>query len=104
METLMETAVLPLLKRKYNLQGIIKAHVIHLAGIGEVSWILQLAILRAVKPTVVTGTSSIVDVRITAKANSIDEADAMIAQIEEKIVAAFPKQYLVLMRKRFWKR
>jgi hypothetical protein len=94
METLMETAVLPLLKRKYNLQGIIKAHVIHLAGIGES--VVDSAIgdfERLSNPTVgLLAHPGIVDVRITAKANSIDEADAMIAQIEEKIVAAFPKQ------------
>jgi len=35
METLTEIAVLPLLKQLYQLQGIIKPRVIHLAGIGE---------------------------------------------------------------------
>ena len=94
METLTETEVLPLLKQKYHLQGIIKPRLIHLAGIGES--VVDAAIGELEKlsnPTVgLLAHPGIVDVRITAKADSISQADRMIADIEQRIVSAFPQK------------
>jgi molybdenum cofactor synthesis domain len=92
METLTETEVMPLLKKKYQLQGIIKPRVIHLAGIGES--VVDDAIgefEKLANPTVgLLAHPGIVDIRITAKAASEKEADQMISAVEEKITALFP--------------
>ena len=92
METLTETAVIPLLKEKYQLQGIIKARVIHLAGIGES--VVDAAIGEFEKmsnPTIgLLAHPGIVDIRIAAKANSLVEADRSINKIERQIMALFP--------------
>jgi len=94
MEFLTESAVLPMLKIRYNLQGIIKARVIHLAGIGESSVDDIVGEYEKLSnPTVgLLAHPGEVDVRITAKADSLADADRMIAKIEKKIVAAFPHQ------------
>jgi competence/damage-inducible protein CinA-like protein len=92
METLTETEVIPLLKNKYQLQGIIKPRVIHLAGIGES--VVDDAIgdfEKLTNPTVgLLAHPGIVDIRITAKSSSENEADQMITEIEQKILALFP--------------
>lgn len=92
METLTETAVLPYLKGKYNLHGIIKARVLHIAGMGES--VIDEAIgdlEKLTNPTVgLLAHPGVVDARITAKANSIAEADQMIAPVEARILSLFP--------------
>jgi len=94
MEFLTETEVIPLLKKKFNLQGIIKPRVIHLAGIGES--VVDAVIgeyEKLVNPTVgLLAHPGIVDIRITAKANSVSEAEKMISTVEQDIVAAFPNK------------
>jgi hypothetical protein len=94
METLTEIAVLPLLKQLYQLQGIIKPRVIHLAGIGESVVDAAIGDLEKLSnPTVgLLARPGIVDVRITAKADSISAADLMIAEIEKQIITAFPNK------------
>ena len=94
MEFLIETSVIPLLKQKYQLQGIIKARVIHLAGIGEsvVDSIIG-DFEKLSNPTVgLLAHPGIVDIRITAKADSISEANQMIAEVEQKISPLFPNK------------
>lgn len=87
MEYLMEHAILPYLRQRYDLHGIIKARLLHTAGAGESQiddLIGDLEILS--NPTVgLAAHSGQVDVRITAKANSEAEADALIAPIEKVI-------------------
>lgn len=94
METLTESDVIPLLKSKYNLHGIIKARVLHIAGVGES--IVDEAIgdlEKLTNPTVgLLAHPGIVDARITAKANSLEEADLMIREIEAKIRALYPRE------------
>ncbi|HSO27612.1 MAG TPA: hypothetical protein VLS48_06050, partial [Anaerolineales bacterium] len=83
-EHLMEHEVIPYLRRKYALHGIIKARLLHTAGAGE-SQIDDLIgdLEQLSNPTVgLAAHSGQVDVRITAKANSEAEADQMIARIE----------------------
>ena len=94
MEFLTETAVIPLLKQKYHLQGMIKARVIHLAGIGESVVDAAIGDLEKLNnPTVgLLAHPGIVDIRITAKADTIEAADRMISKIENQITATFPKK------------
>jgi len=94
MEYLTENEVLPLLKLQFQLKGIIKPRVIHIAGMGESvvdSKIEEFE--RYNNPTVgLLAHPGIVDIRITAKADTEKEADEMIFDIENKIVSMFPKK------------
>jgi nicotinamide-nucleotide amidase len=80
MEYLMEHTVLPYLKEHFNLLGTIKARVLHVSGVGESQvdeWIGDLETMQ--NPTVgLLAHPGQVDVRVTAKAISIDEANRMI--------------------------
>ena len=82
LEHLMDNFVMPFLKEKYTLHGIIKACVLHTAGVGESQideWIGDLETNS--NPSVgLLAHPGQVDVRITAKANSIQTADQMIEQ------------------------
>jgi len=84
MEYLMENDILPYLKRRYNLHEIIQARIIHTAGIGESLIDDKIADLETMSnPTVgLAAHSGQVDVRITAKADSKEAAEAMIQQVE----------------------
>jgi competence/damage-inducible protein CinA-like protein len=87
MEYLMQHAVLPYLRKRYDLHGIIKARVLHTGGAGE-SQIDDLIgdLERLSNPTVgLLAHAGQVDIRITAKAESEVEADTMIHPIEEDI-------------------
>jgi len=83
MEFLMEKSVLPYLKHRFDLRGTIKACVLHASGVGESQideWIGDLETLT--NPTVgLLAHPGQIDIRITAKAASIDEADQMISKI-----------------------
>jgi competence/damage-inducible protein CinA-like protein len=87
LEYLFETAVLPLLQEKFHLEGLIKAVVIHTSGVGESQvdeWIGDLETLS--NPTVgLRAHAGRVDIRVTAKAPSSSEADALIQPVIEKI-------------------
>ena len=87
MEYLMQNAVLPYLRERYRLQGVIKARVLHTAGVGESTiddLIGDLELLS--NPTVgLAAHSGQVDVRITVKAGSEAEADALIRTLEEDL-------------------
>jgi nicotinamide-nucleotide amidase len=89
MKYLVAEKIVPFLRQRYQL-GIIKARVLRTAGIGESS--LDDAIggdlLEASNPTIgLAAHSGVVDVRITAKADNEEQADAMIAIFEEKLRA-----------------
>lgn len=87
MEFLLENAVLPLLEERFNLNETIHAIVLHCAGVGESQvdeWIGDLETSH--NPTVgLLAHPGIVDIRITAKAASLAEADQMIATTAGKI-------------------
>jgi len=87
MEYLMEKAVLPYLRQRYDLHGTIKARLLHTAGAGESQIDDLIGDLETLSnPTVgLAAHSGQVDVRITAKAGSEPEADALIAPIEKVI-------------------
>ena len=84
MEYLIQNAVLPYLRKRFQLVGIIKARLLHTAGAGE-SQIDDLIgdLEQLSNPTVgLAAHSGQVDVRITAKASSETKADEMIDEIE----------------------
>jgi nicotinamide-nucleotide amidase len=91
MEYLIENRVIPYLKQHFQILGTIKASVLHAAGVGESQvdeWIGDLETL--INPTVgLLAHPGQVDIRITAKAGSQEEADRMIepliSQIKERL-------------------
>jgi nicotinamide-nucleotide amidase len=86
MKYLMIEKVVPYVREKFSLGGkIIKARVLKTAGIGEsaLDELIGKDALEAANPTVgLAAHSGQVDVRITAKADSEEEADRMIALAE----------------------
>lgn len=89
MKFLMAEEVLPLLGKRYDL-GVIKARVLHTAGIGESSLddLIGRTLLEASNPTVgLAAHNGQVDVRITAKADTLDQAHALIETIENELRA-----------------
>lgn len=89
MKFLFVERVVPYLREQYQLGGkIIKARVLRTAGIGEsmLDEAIGVELLQASNPTVgLAAHSGQVDVRITAKADSEAEADAMIAATESQL-------------------
>jgi nicotinamide-nucleotide amidase len=95
MEYLTQNRILPYLKQRFNLQGTIKACVLHAAGVGESQvdeWIADLEVLS--NPTVgLLAHPGQIDIRITAKAGSSDEADRMIASLAPEIEKRLGNNY-----------
>lgn len=88
MEYLTENSIIPFLQEKYNLYGkIIKARVLHTSGIGESSVDDLIGDLEKVaNPTVgLLAHPGQTDVRITAKAESEEQADRMIDEMSKVI-------------------
>jgi len=87
MEYLMQNEVLPYLRARYNLKGIIKARILHTAGVGESQIDSLIGDLETLSnPTVgLSAHSGQVDVRITAKAESESESDALILEVENTV-------------------
>jgi nicotinamide-nucleotide amidase len=87
MTALLQDAILPYLRTRFGLGGVIKARVLRTAGAGE-SWLDErIADLeRLGNPTVgLSAHPGQVDIRITAKAESESQADAMIATTEATV-------------------
>jgi hypothetical protein len=85
MEYLLENAVLPFLRRRFDLRGVIKSRVLRVAGLGESVIDQKVGDLEArTNPTVgLNAHFGVVDIRITAKAESESDADGMIAEVEK---------------------
>jgi nicotinamide-nucleotide amidase len=84
---LVKEKVLPYLRQRYDL-GVIKARVLHTAGIGESSLDEKIGtdLLELGNPTIgLAAHNGRVDVRITAKAESVDAALGMIMPIETAV-------------------
>jgi nicotinamide-nucleotide amidase len=87
MKYLMEHAVIPYLRDHYQL-GIIKARTLKTAGIGESLLDDRIGneLLEASNPTIgLAAHNGYVDVRITAKADTLDTANDMIAEFESQL-------------------
>lgn len=87
MEYLMQASVLPWLKDHFSLSGIIKAKVLHVGAVSESKIDEMIADLEIMtNPTVgLLAHPGIVDIRITAKADSEDAADKLINNLESII-------------------
>jgi competence/damage-inducible protein CinA-like protein len=87
MEHLMDHNVLPYLRERFDLTGIIKARVLHTAGAGESQIDELIAHLEeGSNPTVgLAAHAGAVDVRITAKADDEAQADTLIASVETEL-------------------
>ncbi len=87
MKYLLSEKVIPFLRQRYNL-GIIRTRVLRTAGIGESALddLIGKDLLEGSNPTVGLGAhSGVIDVRITAKADTPEQADSMIADIEREV-------------------
>jgi len=84
MEYLMDKAVLPFLRRRFNLTGVIKSRELKTSGVGESMVDDKIGDLEKLSnPTVgLNAKSGTIVVRITANAPSEAEADRMIAEVE----------------------
>ena len=87
MEFLMEQEVIPYLRKRFDLREVIKARVLKTCAIGESTIDDRIEDLMALEnPTIgLAAHPAQTDVRITAKAESEEEADRLIAGLEEKI-------------------
>ncbi|MHB9034165.1 MAG: CinA family nicotinamide mononucleotide deamidase-related protein [Anaerolineae bacterium] len=85
MKYLMENTVIPLLRRRFNLTGIIKSRVLHTCGIGESALADHFTdLMYASNPTIGTAAHpGQTDIRITAKAASEAAAAELIAPVEQ---------------------
>jgi len=87
MEYLMEQIVLPYLKARYGLTGLIKTRILHTVGVGESQIDELIGDLETLNnPTVgLAAHSGQVDIRITVKADSEEKADNLILEIEREL-------------------
>ncbi len=87
MEYLLQISVLPWLRKNHDLKEIIKARVLHTAGVPESKVDELVGDLEELKnPTVgLLAHPGIVDIRITAKSESIQDADRMIQEVENVV-------------------
>ncbi len=89
MEYLWQEKVLPYLRGAFHLTGLIKARVLHTAGVGE-SQVDELVgdLEELENPTVgLLAHPGQVDIRLTAKADSEEEANRMLAALESEVRA-----------------
>lgn len=93
MEHLIQNAIIPYLRERFQLTGTIKARVLHIAGVGESQideWIGDLE--TNPNPTVgLLAHPGQVDIRITAKADSMEAADHLIAEMEARVRERIPE-------------
>lgn len=87
MEHVLHESVIPYLQKRFGLDEVIKVRVLHCAGLGEGMIDEKIADLETLSnPTVgLAAHTGVVDVRITAKAKSESEVQAMIAQVEAQV-------------------
>jgi nicotinamide-nucleotide amidase len=87
MKYLLDTAVLPFLRERFNLKSVIKARILRTAGIGESTIDTAITDLMTLKNPTVGLAAHIgqTDIRITALADDPVTADSMIAAVEEQI-------------------
>ncbi|MCL4875671.1 MAG: CinA family nicotinamide mononucleotide deamidase-related protein [Anaerolineae bacterium] len=89
MKFLMQNRVVPYLQQKMGLPAIIKALVLRTAGIGESAIDHKIGdLMKLSNPTVgLAAHTGQTDIRITARADTEAEADAMIATVESQVRA-----------------
>jgi len=84
MEYLLENTVIPYLRERYQLRGLIKARILRVAGLGESVIDEQVGDLEELANPMVglAAHHGLVDIRITAKAETPEAADALIQPVE----------------------
>lgn len=89
MEYLFHHAVIPYLQKNFNLSSVIKVRLLHTSGMSEANvddHVGEFELLS--NPTVgLAAHSGVVDIRIAAKAESEEEADRLIEEVETQIRA-----------------
>jgi|GEM_PF-85982 len=87
MEYLLDQAVLPYLRSKFNIKETIKSRIIHTVGVGESQIDDLIGDLETFSnPTIgLAAHAGQVDIRITAKANTETQADDLINEIEVEL-------------------
>lgn len=87
MKYLMEHEVIPLLRERFGLHGVIRSRTLRTCGIGESAIDARIGdLMRASNPTVGTAAHpGQTDVRITAKADGEEAAAALIAPVEAEL-------------------
>lgn len=87
MEFLAENEIFPYLQKRYRLSGLIKARILHTAGMGEGAIDEKIGELELLaNPTVgLAAHYGMVDIRITAKAESESMANQLISEVEQTI-------------------
>lgn len=87
MEYILHESVIPYLQKRYNLNHLIKVRILHTAGSPEADIDEKIGDLEILdNPTVgLAAHTGVVDIRITAKAKTEDEANGMIAKIETQL-------------------
>ncbi|HTP01645.1 MAG TPA: molybdopterin-binding protein [Anaerolineales bacterium] len=87
MEHILHESIVPYLQQRYNLRHVIKVRVLHCAGLGEGTIDEKIDDLeRLVNPTVgLAAHTGVVDVRITAKAESELAAADLITRVEQDV-------------------
>jgi nicotinamide-nucleotide amidase len=87
MTYLMDNAVMPFLRKRYGLVGVIKSRMLRVAGMGESILGEKIAdLMQEGNPSVGTmAHTGQVDVRVAAKADSQEEADHLIASMEGRV-------------------
>lgn len=85
MEYLMDNTVVPYLRQRFNLTGIIKSRELKVSGTGESLVDEQVGDLEKLENPIVglNAKSGIIIIRITASAQNESEADQLIAQVEK---------------------
>ena len=99
MEHLMQVKILPYLRQRFQLHGIIKSRILHTSGVGESTIDARIGDLeRLTNPTVgMAAHAGQVDIRITAKADSESEANHLIQQVEQQLRNAWENGFTVRM-------
>ena len=93
LKPMMTDSVLPYLRQKFGMAGVIHSRVLKVCGIGEsrVDAAIGDLILNSPNPTIgLLASPDAVRIRITAKAASIEEADSLIDSVEVKVRNRLP--------------
>jgi competence/damage-inducible protein CinA-like protein len=88
LETLFEDSVLPLLRDRFNLKTVFRSVVLHAASAGESQideWVADLE--KGDNPTVgLLAHPGVTDIRVTARADTIEEAEYMVSEVRKDII------------------
>lgn len=93
LKPMLNDTILPYLIKRFDLDSTIHYRVLHICGIGEsrIDQVIKELISDSTNPTVgILASPASVRIRIAAKANSREEAEALIAPVEAEVREHFP--------------